>query len=128
MSYYFSKTLNISFDEAIAKVMEELKKGGFGVLTEIDVKETLKKKLNVDFRRYRILGACNPPFAYKALQLEDKIGLMMPCNVVVQELPGGKVEVAAIDPVASMASVNIPKLKDIGMEVSAKLKAVIDNL
>ncbi len=128
MIYYFSKTLKISFDEAIAKVTEALKKDGFGILTEIDVKETLKKKLNVDFRKYRILGACNPPFSYRALQVEDKIGLMMPCNVIVQELPGGKVEVAAINPVASMAAVNNPKLRDVGMEVSAKLKAVIDNL
>jgi uncharacterized protein (DUF302 family) len=128
MDYYFSKTLKITFDEAIAKVTEELKKGGFGIITKIDVKETLKKKLNVDFRKYKILGACNPPFSYRALQVEDKIGLMMPCNVIVQELPGGKVEVAAINPVASMAAVNNPKLRDVGMEVSAKLKAVIDNL
>jgi len=128
MSYYFSKTLKVSFDEAIAKVTEALKKDGFGIITEIDVKETLKKKLSVDFRKYKILGACNPPFAYKALQLEDKIGLMMPCNVIVQELPGGKVEVAAIDPVASMAAVKNTKLGEVGKEVSAKLKAVIDNL
>jgi len=128
MSYYFSKTLNVSFEEAVARVTEELKKGGFGVLTEIDVKETLKKKLNVDFRKYRILGACNPPFAYKALQAEDKIGLMLPCNVIVQELSGGKVEVAAIDPVASMAAIDNPKLRDVGEQVRAKLKAVIDNL
>jgi uncharacterized protein (DUF302 family) len=128
MSYYFSKTLNVSFEEAVARVTEELKKGGFGVLTEIDVKETLKKKLNVDFRKYRILGACNPPYAYKALQAEDKIGLMLPCNVIVQELPGGKIEVAAIDPVASMAAVDNPKLRDVGEQVRAKLKAVIDNL
>ena len=128
MDYYFSKTLKITFDEAVAKVTEELKKGGFGVLTEIDVKETLKKKLNVDFRKYKILGACNPPYAYKALQAEDKIGLMLPCNVRVQELPGGKVEVAAIDPVASMAAIDNPKLRDVGEQVRAKLKAVIDNL
>lgn len=128
MSYYFSKTLKVSFDEAIAKVTEALKKDGFGIITEIDVKETLKEKLNVDFRKYRILGACNPPYAYKALQAEDKIGLMLPCNVIVQELPGGKVEVAAIDPVASMAAVKNTKLGEVGKEVSAKLKAVIDNL
>jgi len=128
MSYYFSKTLKISFDEAVARVNEALKKEGFGILTEIDVKETLKKKLNVDFRKYRILGACNPPFAYKALQLEDKIGLMLPCNVIVQELPGGRVEVAAIDPVASMAAVDSPKLREVGEQVRVKLKAVIDNL
>ncbi len=128
MSYYFSKALKVSFDEAIARVTEALKKDGFGILTEIDVKATLKKKLNVDFRNYRILGACNPPFAYKALQAEDKIGLMLPCNVIVQELPGGKVEVAAIDPVASMAAIDNPKLRDVGEQVRAKLKAVIDNL
>ena len=128
MSYYFSKTLKVSFDEAIAKVTEALKKDGFGIITEIDVKETLKEKLNVDFRKYRILGACNPPYAYKALQAEDKIGLMLPCNVILQELPGGKVEVAAIDPVASMAAVKNTKLGEVGKEVSAKLKAVIDNL
>jgi uncharacterized protein (DUF302 family) len=109
-------------------VTEALKKDGFGILTEIDVKETLKKKLNVDFRKYRILGACNPPFAYRALKAEDKIGLMLPCNVIVQELPGGKVEVAAIDPVASMTAIDNPKLAEVGQEVRAKLKAVIDNL
>jgi uncharacterized protein (DUF302 family) len=128
MSYYFSKTLNISFEEAVARVTEALKKDGFGILTEIDVKEILKKKLNADFRKYKILGACNPPFAYKALQAEDKIGLMLPCNVIVQELPGGKVEVAAIDPVAAMAAVDSPKLAEVGEQVRAKLKAVIDNL
>src|SRR4030066_1084925 len=99
MSYYFSKTLQLSFDVAVAKAVEELKKEGFGILTEIDVKETLKKKLNVDFRKYKILGACNPPFAYQALQAEDKIGLMLPCNIIVQEIPDGQTVVAAIDPV-----------------------------
>ena len=128
MGYYFNKTLKMSFDEAIAKVTEALKKEKFGVLTEIDVKETLKKKLNVDFRKYRILGACNPPYAYKALQAEDKIGLMLPCNVIVQELPAGKVEVAAIDPVASMAAIDNLKLREVGEQVRVKLKAVIDNL
>lgn len=128
MSYYFSKTLRLSFEEAVAKVTEDLKKSGFGIITEIDVKETLKKKLNVDFRKYKILGSCNPPYAYKALQAEDKIGLMLPCNVIVQELAGGKVEVAAIDPVASMAAVDNPRLGEVGQEVRAKLKTVIDNL
>jgi uncharacterized protein (DUF302 family) len=128
VSYYFSKILKISFDEAIARVTAELKKEGFGVLTEIDVKETLKKKLDVDFRRYKILGACNPPFAYRALQAEDKIGLMLPCNVIVQEITGGKVEVAAIDPVASMAAIDNSKLREVGEKVRVKLKAVIDNL
>lgn len=102
MSYYFSKALEISFDEAVAKVTEELKQEGFGVLTEIDVKQTLKKKLDVDFRKYKILGACNPPFAYQALQLEDKIGVMLPCNVVVQENDEGSVEISAVDPIVSM--------------------------
>lgn len=128
MSYYFGKILNVSFDEAISKVTEELKKEGFGILTEIDVKETLKKKLNVDFKKYRILGACNPPFAYQALQAEDKIGTMLPCNVVVQELAEGKVEVAAIDPAASMQAIENPKLRDIAEQVRIKIRKVIDNL
>ena len=128
MSYYFSKILSVSFDEAISKVTEELRKEGFGILTEIDVEETLRKKLNVDFRKYRILGACNPPFAYQALQAEDKIGTMLPCNVVVQELAEGKVEVAAIDPVASMQAVENPKLGDVAEQVRIKLRKVIDNL
>ncbi len=128
MSYYFSKTLNVSFDEVITKVIEELKKEGFGILTEIDVKEALKKKLNVDFRKYKILGACNPPFAYQALQAEDKIGTMLPCNVIVQEHTEGNVEIAAVDPVASMQAIENPKLKNIAEQVQAKLKRVIDNL
>jgi len=128
MSYYFSKVLNVSFDEAILRVTEELKKEGFGILTEIDVKETLKKKLNVDFKKYRILGACNPPFAYQALQAEDKVGTMLPCNVIVQEHAEGKVEVAAIDPAASMQAIENPKLRDIAEQVRIKLRKVIDNL
>lgn len=128
MSYYFSKTVDFSFDEAVAKVTEDLKKEGFGILTEIDVKQTLKEKLNVDFRRYRILGACNPPFAYKALQAEDWIGLLMPCNVVVQERPDGTVEVAAVDPLASMSAVDSPALRDLAGEVREKLRSVVDSL
>lgn len=128
MSYHFSKTCNLSFEDAISKVTEDLKKEGFGVLTEIDVKETLKKKLNVDFRRYKILGACNPPFAYQALQAEDKIGAMLPCNVIVQEHEGGKVEVTAVDPVASMMAIQNPKLGVIATQIQAKLKKVIENL
>lgn len=128
MHYYFSKILNISFDEAIGKVTEELKKEGFGIMTEIDVKDAMKKKLNVDFRKYRILGACNPPYAYRALMEEDKIGTMLPCNVIVQETPDGKVEVAAIDPIASMQAVRNPALEGIALEVQSKLKKVIDNL
>jgi uncharacterized protein (DUF302 family) len=128
MSYYFNKTLNRSFDKAIATVTEELKKEGFGILTEIDVKATLKKKLDVEFRNYRILGACNPPFAYKALQAEDKIGTMLPCNVIVQEISDGKVEVTAIDPLASMQAVENPALRAIAAEISIMLKKVIDRV
>jgi uncharacterized protein (DUF302 family) len=128
VGYYFSKILEISFDEAIARVTEELKKEGFGILTDIDVKQTLKKKLDVEFRKYRILGACNPPFAYRALQAEDKIGLMLPCNVVVQELPDGKIEVAAIDPVASMMAVENSQLAEIADQVRGKMRRVIENL
>src|SRR5512139_3119672 len=126
MSYYFSKTLGISFDEALVRVTEELKKEGFGILTEIDVKETMKKKMNVDFRKYKILGAGNPPLAHKAIQTEDKIGTILPCNVIVQEFFEGKVEVAAIDPVASMQAVENPKLRDVADQVRVKLKKVID--
>jgi len=128
MSYYFGRTLNVSFDDAISRVTEELKKEGFGILTDVDVKATLKKKLDVDFRNYRILGACNPPFAYQALQAEDKIGTMLPCNVIVQENADGNVEVSAIDPIASMQAVKNPKLGGIAEEVRAKLKKVIDSL
>ena len=128
MSYYFSKTLDMSFDEAIVKVTAELKKEGFGILTEIDIKETLKKKLDVDFRKYRILGACNPPFAYQALQAEDKIGTMLPCNVIVQETSGGQVEVSAVDPVASMQAVDNLELGEVANQIQAKLQKVIFGL
>ena len=128
MSYYFSTTMEVPFDEAIEKVTDELKKQGFGVLTDIDVKATLKKKLDVDYQKYRILGACNPPFAYQALQAEDKIGTMLPCNVIVQETEDGKVEVSAVDPLASMQAIQNTKLRDIANQVQAKLKKVIDNL
>jgi uncharacterized protein (DUF302 family) len=128
MSYYFSKVVSIPFDEAVERVTEELKKEGFGILTDIDVKETLRKKLDIDFRDYRILGACNPPFAYQALQAEPRIGLMLPCNVIVQKSGEGQVEVAAIDPVASMAAVDNDRLGAIGNEVRAKLKSVVDSV
>ncbi|MDF9799186.1 uncharacterized protein (DUF302 family) [Catalinimonas alkaloidigena] len=128
MKYYHEKILkDASFEEAIQKVMDALKDEGFGILTEIDVKETLKKKLDEDFRPYKILGACNPPFAYKALLAEDKIGAMLPCNVIVQQVDDG-VEVAAVDPVASMQAVDSPKLNDLAKEISIKLKAVIEKL
>jgi uncharacterized protein (DUF302 family) len=128
MAYYFSKILQISFDEAIARVTEELRKEGFGILTEIDVKATLRKKLDVDFRKYRILGACHPQFAYQALQAEDKIGTMLPCNVIVQELAEGKAEVAAIDPIASMMAIQNPLLGRVAQQVQTKLKKVIESL
>jgi uncharacterized protein (DUF302 family) len=128
MSYYFSKIISSSFDEAIEKTKEELKKEGFGVLTEIDVKETLKKKLNVDFSKYKILGACNPNYAYKALQAENKIGTMLPCNLIIQEVAPSQVEVAAIDPVASMQAVENPNLEKIASKVREKLQSVISRL
>ena len=128
MSYYFTKTLNLSFEKAIARVTEELKAEGFGILTDIDVKATLKKKLDVEFRKYRILGACNPLFAYKALQTEDKIGTMLPCNVIVQEISDGQIEVTAIDPLASMQAIENTVLKLIAAEISNKLKIVIDKV
>jgi uncharacterized protein (DUF302 family) len=128
MSYYVSKKVKMTFDEAVSKVTEELKKEGFGILTEINVKETLKKKLNVDFQQYKILGACNPPFAYQALQAEDKIGLMLPCNVIVQEKSAGEIEVSAIDPIASMQAIKNPALEQVAVKVQSKLKTVIDNL
>lgn len=128
MNYYNSRILNTSFDEAITRVSAELGKEGFGILTEIDVKETLKKKLDVDFRKYRILGACNPPLAYKALQTEENIGVMLPCNVIIQERSDGKVQVSAINPMESMKSVGNPKLNDVAQEVSSRLQRVINNL
>lgn len=128
MKYYHEKTLeNISFVEAIQKVTEALKEEGFGILTEIDVKETLKKKLDEDFRPYKILGACNPPFAHKALLAEDKIGAMLPCNVIVQQTDDG-VEIAAVDPVASMQAVENKDLEGIAEEIQTKLKTVIERL
>ena len=128
MKYYFNKSLAIPFDEAVSRVTEELKKEGFEILTEIDVKETLKKKLGVDFKKYKILGACNPHFAYQALQKEDKIGTMLPCSVIVQEAEEGKIEVAAIDPMASMQAVQNPDLQSVAEQVQAKLRDVIANL
>lgn len=126
MDYYFTKIVRGSFEDALRKVTENLKNEGFGVLTEIDVKETLKKKLDVDFYNYKILGACNPPFAYKALQAEDKIGIMLPCNIIVQEKEPGKIEVSAVDPMASMSNVKNSKLNSIAGEVRDKLQKVIE--
>ena len=128
MSYYFNKIVDCSFDEAIERVTEELKKEGFGILSEIDVQAALKKKLNVDFKRYMILGACNPPFAYQALQVEEKIGTMLPCNVIVLENAAGQIEVAAVDPIASMQAITNPALQEIADQVHDKLKKVIASL
>jgi len=128
MTYYFSKKLEMPFDQAIQHVTETLAAKGFGVLTTIDVRATMKKKLNVEFRPYTILGACNPEFAHKALQSEDMIGTMLPCNVVVQEVSKGSVEVSAVDPVASMMAIENPKLATIAGEVRDLLKQVVSDL
>jgi len=128
MSYHFTKTVDLPFDKAIESVTEALKENGFGVLTTIDVKTTLKNKIDVDFRPYTILGACNPTFAYQALQSEDKIGAMLPCNVVVQQKDDGRVEVSAVDPVASMQAIENPALGGIAQQVQGLLKATIDTL
>ena len=128
MEYYFSKTISGSFDDAVQKVTEALKAEGFGILTEIDIKATLKKKLDVDFYNYKILGACNPPFAYKALLAEDKIGTMLPCNVIVQEKIPGQVEVSAVDPAASMQAIENKALNDIAAEIRGMLQKVIEQL
>ncbi|MFC1509323.1 DUF302 domain-containing protein [Candidatus Omnitrophota bacterium] len=128
MCYFFSKKLSGDFEEAVERVTAALKQEGFGVLTTIDVKETLKKKLDVDFRNYTILGACNPPYAYKALLAEDKIGTMLPCNVIVQELDDGTIEAAAVDPAASMQAVKNKELEETASEVRDKLKRVIYSL
>lgn len=128
MSYYFAKTLAADFDEAVRRTVEMLKAEGFGVITEIDVKNTFKTKLGVDFRNYRILGACNPKLAHEALLLEDKVGTMLPCNVVVQTLETGETEVAAVNPVASMQAIDNPKLKQAAEEVGERLRRVIARL
>ena len=128
MNYYFSKTINASFDEALILVTEALKAEGFGVISEIRMNEKLKEKLGVDFKKYTILGACNPGFAYKALQVEDKIGTMLPCNVLIIEQGNNNIEVAAINPGASMQAVANTKLHDVALQVSQKLKSVVENL
>jgi len=128
MSYYFSKTLKMPFALAIQHVTGALADKGFGVLTTIDVRATMRKKLDIEFRPYTILGACNPQFAHKALESEDKVGTMLPCNVIVQEVGADKVEVAAVDPIASMAAIRNPKLASIAEEVRSLLKQVVDGL
>ncbi len=128
MNYYVTRVVEAGFDESVAKVVEALKQEGFGVLTEIDVSATMKQKLGVDFRKYRILGACNPPLAHKALTAEDKIGVMLPCNVIVQQAGAGKTEVAAIDPRAAMERVGNPALAELAREVAERLGRVLGAL
>jgi uncharacterized protein (DUF302 family) len=128
MNYYMSTTIEGSFDGAVEKVTEQLGRQGFGVLSDIDVKATMKQKLGEEFRNYRILGACNPPFAHKALQREDKIGTMLPCNVIVQELDNGRVEVAAVNPVVSMQGIDNPDLEPVAEEIRGRLQTVINAL
>ena len=128
MSYYFNTIVSSDFESTKEKIIEGLKKEGFGVLTEIDIKATLKKKIDVDFRKYVILGACNPGFAFKALTAEDKVGTMLPCNVILQELEDGKIDVAAVNPKASMQAIENRDLEGIANEVSEKLKRVIEAL
>lgn len=128
MSYYYSKIIEDSFENILRKIEVALKQEGFGILTEIDVKETLKKKLDVNFKKYKILGACNPPYAYKALQAEDKIGVMLPCNVIVIEQEENKIEVAAVDPVSSMQAVKNDNLSPVAETIKTKLKKAVDSL
>ena len=128
MSYYFSKTIHASFEEAINRATEALKKEGFGVLTEIKIHEKLKEKLGVDFQRYTILGACNPAFAHKALQAENKIGTMLPCNVIVQDVENGEIEIAAVNPIESMKAIQNPELGAVASQVTEMLKRVIEAL
>ena len=128
MSYYFAKTLSTSFDDAVDRTTAALKDEGFGVITSIDLRETFKRKLDADFRRYTILGACNPNLAFEALKLEDKVGTMLPCNVIVQEVGQGQVEVAAIDPVASMQAIGNPELAKKAEAVRQKLQSSIARL
>ena len=128
MKYFFSKVIDMPFDTAIDNITEELKKEGFGIMSDIDVKATLKEKSGVDFRKYRILGACNPTYALKALETEQMIGLMMPCNVVVHETDEGKIEVAVVDPVASIFAIENNKLKGIFKDVQVKLVNALGNL
>ncbi len=128
MKYFLAKTVSKTYDEALAAVTEALKGEGFGVLTEIDVKETLKKKIDVDFPKYKILGACNPPLAHKALSTENQIGVLLPCNVVVQEHADGRVEVSAMDPVGAMAMVGNKELDAIAADVRERMERVLAKL
>ncbi len=128
MTYYFATTLKLPFDDCVEKVKRALEKEGFGVLTTIDIRETLKKKLDVVFPQYVILGACNPTLAHEALQVENKIGTMLPCNVIVRDQGQGRTEVAAVNPVKSMQAVDNPKLAGVAATVQSKLESVINSL
>ncbi len=128
MNYYFNKTVKGNFEDIIDKVSKELEIEGFGVLTDIDLKSTFKKKLDVDFQNYRILGACNAPYAHKALTSEDKVGTMLPCNVIVQQLDDNSIEIAAVNPLASMQAINNSELKEIAEEIAERLKKVINKI
>jgi uncharacterized protein (DUF302 family) len=128
MDYYFSKTLRISFEEAVQHTTDALKTEGFGIISEINIHEKLNEKLGITFKKYRILGACNPAYAYKALQAEDKIGTMLPCNVIVIDKENGETEIAAVNPVASMMAIHNSALEPIALEITEKLKRVIDGL
>jgi len=128
MNYYFTTTTKGRFETVEAKVIALLKDEGFGVLTQINMQQTLKDKLNVDFKKYKILGACNPPFAYQALKVENKLGVMLPCNIIVQETSLNTIEVSAINPMVSMQSVENEQLNEVAKAVSAKLENVIKNI
>lgn len=128
MTYYFAKTIDAAFEDAVNRTRDALKHEGFGVITEIDVQKTLKSKIDVDFRRYLILGACNPAMAHEALQIEDKVGTMLPCNVVVQEISDGRVEIAAINPVASMQAIENPALTEKAAAVGRRLQSALVRL
>jgi len=128
MAYYISKTLSVPFDDAVKKAIEELKKEGFGIISEIDIDQKFKEKLGVEFRRYKILGACNPPIAYEALKMEDKLGTMLPCNVIVQEVESERTEIAAVDPIASMQAVKNERLGELAGDVKRRLERVIQGL
>ncbi len=127
MTYYITKTTHATYENTLTRVTALLKEAGFGIITEIDVKETLKNKLGVDFRKYKILGACNPAFAHKALEAESKIGTMLPCNVIVQELSPVETEVSAINPLVSMQAVGNPSLSEIAKQIAGKLQTVVEN-
>jgi len=128
MAYYFNRTIEGDFDSVVERTVEALKEEGFGVLTDIDVKSTLKKKLDVDFRKYRILGACNPPIAYQSLQAEDKIGILLPCNVIVQEVGDNRQEVAVVNPLEAMSSVRNEALAPLAIQVEQKMRAVLEHI